>query len=201
LPLTPNGKLDRAALPRTAAATAYVAPRTPTERALATVWADLLGLDRVGADDDFFALGGHSFAATRMVGRVADVTGHAAPVRLVFERPVLADLAAELDRRGAGAPVERRADPGAPVPLSPAQERLWLLWRLRPDSDDYNTSVALRLSGHLDLTALRRAVERLADRHEILRTTVTDTDDGPRATPAIAPIPVSRVGSVAAQTP
>ena len=202
IPLTPNGKVDRAALPRTERATTFVAPRTPTERALADVWADLLGLERVSVDDDFFALGGHSFAATRMVGRVADVTGRGVPVRLVFELPVLADLASELDRRGVGAPIERRGDPAAPVPLSPAQERLWLLWRLRPTSDDYNTSVALRLAGRLDVTALRHAVTALAERHEILRTVVADTDAGPRMVPTDAEIPLSVVdgGTIGAET-
>ncbi|MFJ4985269.1 amino acid adenylation domain-containing protein [Streptomyces sp. NPDC088732] len=192
IPLTPNGKPDRAALreaPRPVEpGTAPAAPASHAEQAVARVWEALLGLPRVGAADDFFALGGHSFAATRMVGMLAEATGCRLPVRVVFERPVLRDLAAELERRTEGpavsGPVPRRQDPGAPVRLSPAQERLWFLWRLRPDSDAYNTSVALRLGGPLDVEALRAAVCDLGARHEVLRAVVAETEAGPVAVPA-----------------
>jgi amino acid adenylation domain-containing protein len=200
IPLTPNGKVDRAALPRAPKPAdtrlsgaqlpdmALIAPSTPTERAVAAAWADILAVERIGAGDDFFALGGHSFAATRMVARLAQVTGCALPVRVVFERPILRDLAAELDRRTTrtditGA-VPRRDDPSAPVRLSPAQERLWFLWRLRPDSDNYNTSLALRLHGPLDTDALSAAVRDLGARHQVLCTTVVEGDAGPLAVPA-----------------
>ncbi|MEU2222171.1 amino acid adenylation domain-containing protein, partial [Streptomyces sp. NPDC018347] len=191
VPLTANGKPDRAALrdaPRPAPpAAAPPALATAAERAVARVWKTLLGLPEIGADGDFFALGGHSFAATRMVGMLAEATGCRLPVRAVFERPVLRDLAAELERRTAGtaapAGVPRRPRPGAAVRLSPAQERLWFLWRLRPDSDAYHTGVALRLNGPLDTEALRAAVCGLAARHDVLRTVVTETGEGPLGTP------------------
>ncbi|MDX2702060.1 amino acid adenylation domain-containing protein [Streptomyces sp. PA03-6a] len=191
IPLTPNGKPDRAALrevPRYAEPEATPkAPGTPAEQTVAEVWQVLLGLPRVGATDDFFALGGHSFAATRMVGMLAESTGCRLPVRVVFERPVLRDLAAELERRTAGAavsgPVPRRPDPAAAVRLSPAQERLWFLWRLRPDSDAYNTSVALRLNGPLDVAALCDSVRDLGGRHEGLRMVVTEGEAGLMAVP------------------
>ncbi|MFF4244892.1 amino acid adenylation domain-containing protein [Streptomyces sp. NPDC001822] len=194
IPLTPNGKPDRAALremPRPAeAADTSAVPTTPAEQAVARVWTDLLGLPRVGRADDFFVLGGHSFAATRMVGMLAEATGCRLPVRTVFERPVLRDLAAELDRRTAleagPGPAPRRAAPGAPVRLSPAQERLWFLWRLRPDSDAYNTGVALRLNGPLDVAALRSAVRGLGARHDVLRSVVAETEAGPMAVPVAA---------------
>ncbi|MGW1541291.1 amino acid adenylation domain-containing protein [Streptomyces sp. NPDC002309] len=194
IPLTSNGKPDRAALRRQPRAArpeaAAVAPSTPAEQAVAGVWTELLGLPSVGAEDDFFALGGHSFAATRMVGMLAEATGRRLPVRLVFERPVLRDLAAELETRSTGAggsgPVPRRADPAAPVRLSSAQERLWFLWQLRPDSDAYNTSVALRLNGPLDVAALCASVRDLAGRHEGLRMVVTEDEAGPLAVP-VAP--------------
>ncbi|WP_405771548.1 amino acid adenylation domain-containing protein [Actinacidiphila glaucinigra] len=189
IPLTPNGKPDRAALreaPRPVQdEAAPTAPGTPAEQAVAEVWQVLLGLPRVGATDDFFALGGHSFAATRMVGMLAQATGCRLPVRVVFERPVLRDLAAELEGRTVGTavsgPVPRRPDPAAPVRLSPAQERLWFLWRLRPDSDAYNTSVALRLNGPLDVAALCDSVRDLGGRHEGLRMVVTEGEAGPLA--------------------
>ncbi|MFI8007913.1 amino acid adenylation domain-containing protein [Streptomyces sp. NPDC086010] len=205
IPLTPNGKPDRVALrkaPRPAeTGTAPADPGTPTERMVAGIWQLLLGLPRIGATDDFFVLGGHSFAATRMVGMLAEATGCRLPVRVVFERPVLRDLAAELERRtgatAASGAVTRRADPGMPVPLSPAQERLWFLWRLRPDSDAYNTSVALRLDGLLDVAALRAALRDLGLRHEVLRSVVAETQTGQVAV-TVAPealvMPVVEVG-------
>ncbi|MFE9611848.1 amino acid adenylation domain-containing protein [Streptomyces sp. NPDC006012] len=194
IPLTANGKPDRAALRvapgRREPESTPAAPSTPAEQAVARVWTTLLHLPRVGATDDFFALGGHSFAATRMVGMLAEATGCRLPVRVVFEQPVLRDLAVELERRRAGAaasgPVPRRGDPGAPVRLSPAQERLYFLWRLRPDNDAYHTGVALRLNGPLDIEALRVAVCGLAARHEVLRAVVTETETGPLAAP-VAP--------------
>ncbi|MFI6757531.1 amino acid adenylation domain-containing protein [Micromonospora sp. NPDC050417] len=194
IPLTANGKPDRAALreaPKPAEPErAKVAPNTPAEKAVAQAWAAVLGAPRIGADDDFFALGGHSFAATRLVGMLAEATGCRLPVRVVFERPVLRELAAELARRMADvdtpAPVIQRRDPGSPAQLSSAQERLWFLWRLRPDSDAYNTVLALRLTGPLDADALCAAVRDLAARHEVLRTVVAESDAGPRAV-AISP--------------
>ncbi|MEU8287634.1 amino acid adenylation domain-containing protein [Micromonospora sp. NPDC048905] len=199
IPLTPNGKPDRVALRRaprpTEPGVTAVAPDTPAEKAVAQAWTQILGARRIGAGDDFFALGGHSFAATRMVGVLAEITGCALPVRVVFERPVLRDLAAELERRMAGpdvaGPIPRRENPATPVRLSPAQERLWFLWRLRPDSDAYNTSVALRLTGPLDVDALRAAVGDVGVRHEVLRTIVADGDSGLVAVPVADPIPVS----------
>ncbi|MGW1726786.1 amino acid adenylation domain-containing protein [Streptomyces sp. NPDC002306] len=206
IPLTSNGKPDRAALrqaPRAARSeAAAVAPATAAERAVAEVWTALLGVPRVGASDDFFALGGHSFAATRMVGLLAEATGCRLPVRVVFEKPVLRDLAAELERRTAGqaasGPVPRRADPAAPARLSPAQERLWFLWRLRPDSDAYHTAVALRLNGPLDVPALHAAVRALGDRHGVLSAVVTETESGPvtaPAAPATLAMPVVDAGT------
>ncbi|MEU2744663.1 phosphopantetheine-binding protein, partial [Streptomyces sp. NPDC007095] len=203
IPLTPNGKPDRAALrqaPKPSEPEAVGAePSTPAEKAVARAWTAVLGPRRVGAGDDFFALGGHSFAATRMVGMLAEATGCTLPVRVVFERPVLRDLATELERRMTAAdpagPLPRRAEPGTPVRLSPAQERLWFLWRLRPDNDAYNTSVALRLNGTLDTVALMAAVRDLAARHEVLSAVVTEDDTGPLALP-LSPDAVPTVGAV-----
>ena len=197
LPLTPNGKLDRKALPApdlAAAADAYVAPRTPTEEVLAGIWAETLRLDRVGARDGFFDVGGHSLLATRVVSRVRRDLGVELPLRALFEHPVLAQLAAEIDRlRGAGGAAD--AGPIVPVPrggdlpVSFAQERLWFVDALDPGSPVYAIPFASRLTGALDPDALRRTLAELVRRHEPLRTAV----------PAVGGVPVQRVGPAPAQ--
>ncbi|MFE7467340.1 amino acid adenylation domain-containing protein, partial [Streptomyces sp. NPDC057499] len=190
LPTTSSGKLDRRALPTPvwAETAAYVAPRTPTEEALAALWCEVLGIERVGADDDFFALGGHSLLATRVVSRVRERLGVPLAVRDLFDTPRLSGLAAAADaaaltaRAGGDVPAgpDLRVTPAprtGPLPLSYAQERLWFLEDFAPGSVEYNVSGTLRLTGDLDTTALRTAVDGLVARHESLRTTF-DTVDG-----------------------
>ncbi len=183
IPLTPNGKLDRRALPepdRAPDAGAYQAPRTPTEEALAAVWAGVLGLERVGAADDFFALGGHSLVATRVMSRAREAFGVELPLRAIFEAPTVAGLAARVDgllRGGAGAearPIRPRAT-GGPVPLSFAQQRLWLIQQMDPASAAYNLPYPLRLRGALDVAVLERALTAMVERHESLRTVFAAT--------------------------
>ncbi|HEU4559698.1 MAG TPA: amino acid adenylation domain-containing protein, partial [Longimicrobium sp.] len=148
LPLTPNGKLDRKALPAPELASAeekYVAPRTPVEEVLAEIWAEVLRLERVGVTESFFELGGHSLLATRVVSRVREVFGVELPLRALFEGPTVAELAVRVEEmRRAGLPV---LPPVVPVertgalPLSFAQERLWFIDRLEPESAAYNVPV------------------------------------------------------------
>ncbi len=182
LPLTPNGKLDRAALPAPElrdVGAAYVAPRDDTERTLAELWQELLGIARVGVDDDFFALGGHSLLATRLVSRIRSRLGIEVAVRAVFDAPTIAGLAGELAlRTGREAPaVHVQARPERP-PLSFAQHRLWFLHQLEPDSPTYLVSHARRYE-HLDVESMRRAFEALVERHEILRTSFPAIDGEP----------------------
>ncbi|RKH74771.1 non-ribosomal peptide synthase/polyketide synthase [Corallococcus aberystwythensis] len=187
LPLTPSGKVDRKALPApeaTASASEYIAPRTATEAKLAGLWADVLRVPRVGARDHFFELGGHSLLATQLVSRVRAAFGVELALRTVFEAPTLEALARRLDASGeqvlasrvpALVPVPRT---GA-LPLSFAQQRLWLIEQIDPGSPVYNMPIALRLSGALDLDALRRGLEALVHRHEALRTTFREDPSGP----------------------
>jgi amino acid adenylation domain-containing protein/non-ribosomal peptide synthase protein (TIGR01720 family) len=197
LPVGPNGKLDRAALPAPdRAATgggSYVAPSSPAETAVAAVWADVLGLDRVGLDDDFFALGGDSIAAVRVLARVRALSDVDVPARAIFDAPTVRTLAALLP--AAVAPVLAAAAPASPAPvldaaapvwaatgpvlapLAPAQQRLWVLDDVTGGSTEYNTGIGLRLSGALDETALRAALAVLVERHAALRTTF-DLRDG-----------------------
>ncbi|GAA3544171.1 hypothetical protein GCM10022222_29800 [Amycolatopsis ultiminotia] len=170
-PLTGNGKLDRAALPEPSAGPpASVAARTDGEKLLCRLFAELLDVAEIGVDDNFFAVGGHSLLAIRLVSRVRAATGAEISVRTVFEAPTAAELARQI---GGGAQERPRLAAGprpAAVPLSFAQQRLWFLHQLEGDNPAYNVPVVLRLSGELDRAALTAAVNDLVQRHESLRT-------------------------------
>ncbi|HSF38783.1 MAG TPA: amino acid adenylation domain-containing protein, partial [Thermoanaerobaculia bacterium] len=203
LPLTGNGKLDRKALPepddeRPETGADYQAPRGPAEELIAGVWADLLGLERVGARDDFFELGGHSLLAARAVSRLREPLGVDLPLAALFESPTVAGLAAAAERSrglrspGEAPPLSRAAREEDP-PLSFAQERLWFLSRLEPDDPAYNITAAVRLRGEASAAALGAALETIAGRHEILRTTFREVGGRPRqvvAPRAFVPLPV-----------
>ncbi|TYK45817.1 non-ribosomal peptide synthetase [Actinomadura decatromicini] len=184
LPLTPNGKVDVKALPKpelaAVPAAAYRAPSGAAEEAVAAVFADLLGVDRVGADDDFFALGGNSLVAMRVVSRVRRALDAELPVRALFEAPTVAGLAALVGGARPGRPaLARRERPGA-VPLSYAQQRLWFLNRFEGPSATYNMPAALRIRGALDVAAVRAAVGDVVARHESLRTILPDDGGVPK---------------------
>jgi amino acid adenylation domain-containing protein/non-ribosomal peptide synthase protein (TIGR01720 family) len=174
LPMTRNGKVDRRALPAPGdqpREVEHVPPRTPVERELAAVWADVLGLDRVGRDDDFFELGGDSILSMRATSRVRDVLGVDVSPRTLFTHPTPAGFAAALPAGRATTPGVTAVPRGGPLPLSFAQQRLWFLDQFDPGSTEYVSPTALRLRGELDVAALDRALTALVERHETLRTT------------------------------
>ncbi len=187
LPLTPNGKVDLRALPEpeleAGREEGYVAPRTPLEELLAGIWAQVVGVPRVGAGDHFFRLGGHSLLATQVLSRVRDAAGAEVPLAALFEEPVLAGFARAVEARlrGGAAAEDRipRRPAGVPIPLSFAQERLWFLDRLAPGNAAYNIARAWRLAGPLDAAALAAAVRAVVARHEALRTTFAEEDGQP----------------------
>lgn len=178
-PLTPNGKLDRKALPipddKSFARQAYEAPQGEIEVALAVIWAELLGVKRIGRYDNFFALGGHSLLATRVVSRIRGAFGVELAIHNLFEAPVIADLSKQLmgarSARRALQPLPRPAQ----IPLSFAQRRLWFLTQLEGPSATYHLPLTLRLSGPLNKAALETALADLVLRHESLRTLFPQT--------------------------
>lgn len=177
LPLTPNGKVDRRALPAApvAVAASRTPPRTPEERRVAEVFAEVLGVAGVGAEDDFFLLGGHSLRAAKVVARLGGMS-----VGDLFAHPTVAALAARLTEGAGPAPIPPRRE-GADLPLSAAQERLWFLHRLDPQDASYNMYLVRRLRGSLDLDTLTRAFSQLVARHETLRTRYEDREGRPFA--------------------
>jgi amino acid adenylation domain-containing protein len=185
IPLTPNGKIDRAALPVPDASsyvsTAYEAPQGEVEIALAQIWADLLKIERVGRHDDFFELGGHSLLAIRAANAIRRIRNVDVSVSELFARPVLKDLAGSLQTAASAAvvPVIGRAARTEYTPLSFAQQRLWFMSRIDGARAAYNSPFAFQLRGPLNCGALSRALDRIAYRHEILRTAFVTADGVP----------------------
>ncbi|HEY6392955.1 MAG TPA: amino acid adenylation domain-containing protein, partial [Bryobacteraceae bacterium] len=187
-PLTPNGKLDRQALPLPDWTHAGSSPAAQSEYSfvewtVAGLWSELLPVQTRGLDDDFFALGGHSLMAARLASRVRDTFQIAIPLRRLFECSTLRAMASEIEKlRAGGSAVEsvRRLGPDEPPPLSFAQERMWVQQALAPASAAYHMPGGIRLSGPLDVKALRASLEQVIRRHETLRSRVPVSDGQPR---------------------
>ncbi len=197
LPMTANGKVDRRALPAPARERSQQEPRTPVEELLAGLWAQLLGREQIGIDDNFFDLGGHSLLAAQLASRLRKTFRVEVPLRKLFEAPTVAGLAVYLEsalRGGQGTPAPEiaRLPWTETLPLSYAQERLWHLSQGDPESWSRNLVQALRLKGALDVPAVLAALGEIVRRHEVLRTTFPAVDGAPaqRIAPAAAvPLP------------
>ncbi|MDQ7758657.1 amino acid adenylation domain-containing protein [Xanthomonas sontii] len=189
-PLTPNGKIDRKALPAPEAAdqaaSEYLPPQGDIEQVVANIWQQLLGLARVGRNDHFFELGGHSLLAAQVISRLRQMLSVEVQLREIFARPILSDFATAVETaRSASISEILTADRTRPLPLSWAQQRLWFLDRLDNAGTAYHMPAAMRLTGKLDRASLRKALDRVVARHEILRTRFELADGEP--TQIIAP--------------
>ncbi|MFD0648195.1 amino acid adenylation domain-containing protein [Streptomyces malaysiensis subsp. malaysiensis] len=204
-PLTPHRKIDRQALPAPRSApggdSRHIAPRTPTEKALARIWSEVLPVDTVGVADDFLGLGGDSILGVRLLTRVRAELGVELSLRDLLDARTVARLAGRLPAGAADTPDP--SDPSVaaippaprdrPLPLSSAQRRLWFLDDLTSGGTEYNTGAGLRLDGPLDAAALHRALDRLATRHDALRTTFATVDGhGVQRVAAHGTVPLDR---------
>ncbi|WP_158889709.1 non-ribosomal peptide synthetase [Amycolatopsis anabasis] len=180
-PVTANGKLDRAALPEPARAAGEVHrdSRTVTEQLVTELFAEVLGVPKVGLDDNFFALGGHSLLAIKLVGVLRTALGAELTPRTVFEHTTPAALAAALDTAGPARPAITAGPRPERVPLSASQRQLWFFAELDGPSPTYNLPLVWRISGPLEVDALRAALADLTARHEILRTVFEQHDGNP----------------------
>ena len=186
-PLTPNGKIDRKALPKPGAADMtslrpFVEPKTATEIKLAEIWSDVLGLEKIGVSDNFFQLGGHSLLATKVLSRIKSVLETEIPLRSLFEFATIAELAPVIDQAGlsqAEEPAITRMPQDATPELSFAQERLWFLDQMEPNSPFYNIPEAARIQGKFDVDVIRKSLNQIVNRHESLRTNFDEKDGKP----------------------
>ena len=182
LPLTKTGKLNRFALPLPVAAdlqkVAYVAPRNETEVLLCQLWQNVLQLERIGIEDNFFELGGHSLLATRLMSLIRQNLGIELPLRALFEQPSVAALAESLPtfkQTALIAPISL-VDRSVPLQTSFAQQRLWFIDQLEQGSSEYNLPIRLDFVGQFKLEVLRRSLQTIVERHEVLRTVIVAED-------------------------
>ncbi|MEW4370677.1 amino acid adenylation domain-containing protein [Paenibacillus kandeliae] len=175
--LTVNGKIDRKQLPaieeQDLRQQAYEAPDRPGEQIIADIWQQILGREQIGAYDHFFAIGGHSLLAAQVVSRLEEALQRQLSLRMLFDYPVLRELAEQIQKQpvlAASDPIVAYRSPDGKYPLSPAQQRLWLVQQLEPDSKAYHIPFAFHLYGAVDGDRLEQAIHTILNRHDSLRT-------------------------------
>jgi len=205
-PLAPNGKILRSALPAVSSGrpdlgTPYLAPRSPIEKSIGQLWTSVLGWSEIGVQDSFFELGGNSLLATRMLSRIRDEFSVEISMRTVFDDPTIQRLAGVVEEKMARQPdrwtmddriaaetalleqmqyrmtaIQPREAKEPTAPMSYAQQRMWFMEELTPDTPVFNVPWATRLIGSVDIPSLEQAIQRAVDRHGILRTVYRDTE-------------------------
>ncbi len=180
LPLTGSGKIDRGRLPRPERGGREergvgVRARSEVERMVEEVWKEILGEEEIGVEENFFEIGGHSLLATQVVSRIREMFGVEIGLTMMFEEPTIRGMGEKIEegmRRGEErrVPAIERVSRDQEIPLSFAQQRLWLAHQLSPEIAAYNVSHAVRLTGHLDVTSLEQSLSEVVRRHETLRT-------------------------------
>ncbi|MEH2333119.1 amino acid adenylation domain-containing protein [Nostoc sp.] len=211
LPLTPNGKIDRNALPELGLTqlvpeSSFVPPSTPIEEMLVSIWLRVLGIEKISIDDNFFEVGGHSLLATRLISQIRQVFQVELPLHCVFEKPTIAGLAKDIEKAtkiglGIDTPDIERISRSQELPLSFAQQRLWFLAKLDPNSSFYNIPAAVRLQGQLNLKALQQSFNEILRRHEALRANFQTIQGQPIAVISSVtslPLPVFDISELAA---
>ncbi|TWH51405.1 amino acid adenylation domain-containing protein [Dulcicalothrix desertica] len=191
LPMTPSGKLDKLALPapsreEVSIKDVFVQPQTPTEEKLSVIWSNVLGVERIGREEDFFQMGGHSLLATKLVSRIREEFKVGLPLRTVFEYPTVSQQAEQIDLLVDSGDVANNSTKIelAPrhtienLPLSFAQSRLWFLDKLEPNNPAYNIVIGLSMNGCLNSSAFERSLQEIVGRHEVLRTTFSQDEYG-----------------------
>jgi amino acid adenylation domain-containing protein len=221
-PLNTSGKVDRRALPAPDAVRPdlqqpFVAPRTPTEEVIADVWAQVLGVNQVGVDDNFFMFGGHSLLAMRATTLLRTILQVEIPLRSFFDAPTVAQFAERVDQLKIAEDVlplsQLQALPreiymkaasslslphdAVLLPASFAQQRLWFMDQLDPHNAAYNIPASLHFHGQLDISALQQSLIEMARRHEILRTTFMQIDGQPMQV-IVPDVPQSAMGAMGA---
>ena len=200
LPLTPNGKVDRKALPKLGFEAGvdkskFLAPSTATQIVLAKIWCEVLGLKQVGIQDNFFELGGHSLLAVSLSFRITSLLRVEVPLRWLLDLPTIEELAKRLESSDGelqAVGVIEKADRQKPLPMSFAQQQMWLLQQMVPEEATYNLPVAWDISGPVDQEKVRRALQSILERHEVLRTSLVHQGESllQQITPAKdAPLP------------
>jgi amino acid adenylation domain-containing protein/non-ribosomal peptide synthase protein (TIGR01720 family) len=179
LPLTANGKVNRRALPapdweHRDLKHSYIAPRTPTEKKLVSIWTEVLKVKQIGICDNFFELGGHSLLATQAISKIRQTFQIELPLRALFESPTIAQLVESIEsQQQSKIPAINPVSRDGALPLSYAQQRLWFISQLEPESSAYNIFEALQIQGKLQINALEKSFKEIIQRHEILRTNFT----------------------------
>jgi amino acid adenylation domain-containing protein len=187
LPLSANGKVNRLALTQRQDSPAlepnkYIAPGTETERQLVTIFSEVLRLDQIGIEDNFFDLGGNSLLAGLAIARVRRQFKIDAPITWLFESPGVREFSFRIETAVKDESIDTpltRVSLEQPLPLSSAQHRLWFLDQLEPGQHAYNLAHAMEIHGALDVDALRQSFDAMVERHEILRTRFVDIEGTP----------------------